>query len=302
MREAFSTQLVELVKADPKVYLLSGDHGYALFDLLRKEKPAHFVNAGVAEQNMIGVGAGMSKTGLYPVMYGLSAFVPMRVLEQIKIDFCYEKLPGLFIGDGAGVVYSHLGTSHQCTEDLAVLRSLPHISILSPCDAHEFRACFNWAVKQKSPVYLRMGKADLGAVHQNELPQLDFSPLPVLKGDHTAALFATGSMVKVCQELIGKHNLKLNLYSVPVIKAPTKIDYKNTLAQYKKVITVEEHSIFGGLGDMLAADAAELGTVKLKKIGIEDRFSEKCGTYQYLMQEHGLDEASIYKKITDWLG
>ena len=145
MREAFSQNLVDLVKNNPAVYVLSGDHGYALFDSLRKENPTHFINAGVAEQNMVGVGAGMAKTGLYPIMYGLCAFVPIRVLEQIKMDFCYENLPGLFIGDGAGVVYSHLGASHQSTEDVSALRGVPNISILSPADKYEFVACFKLA-------------------------------------------------------------------------------------------------------------------------------------------------------------
>lgn len=300
MREAFSNKLVELVKRDPNVYVLSGDHGYALFDSLRKEKPDHFLNAGVAEQNMVGVGAGLSKVGFYPIMYGLSAFVPIRVLEQIKIDFCYEQLPGLFIGDGAGVVYSHLGASHQSTEDISALRGIPHISILSPCDEHEFAACFDWALAQKSTVYLRMGKADLGNVHKAKLPQLSLEPIQVIDQQNTLAIYATGSMVKVCMNLIEAGQLKADLYSVPVIKAAQKIALQSFLKKYSHVITVEEHSIYGGLGDLVAAQAAELGTVKVKKIGIEDQFSERCGTYQYLMQEHGLDEQSIYKKITNF--
>src|SRR5947209_10333759 len=111
---------------------------------------------------MVGVAAGLAKGGLRPVVYGLSAFVPMRVLEQIKIDVCYEQLPVLFIGDGAGVVYSTLGTSHQSTEDVAALRAVPHLSILSPADGPEMTACMDLAFRTDGPVYLRMGKADLG--------------------------------------------------------------------------------------------------------------------------------------------
>lgn len=302
MREAFSSQLVQLVKKNKDVYLLSGDHGYALFDSLRKEFPHHFVNAGVAEQNMIGVGAGLSKMGLYPIMYGLSAFVPVRVLEQIKIDFCYENLPGLFIGDGAGVVYSHLGTSHQSTEDIAALRAIPHISILSPCDDIEFKACFDWAVRQRSPVYLRMGKADLGRVHVQPLTELPMAPISVLQEQKPLALMATGSMVKVCQKLIEEKQIQADLYSVPVIKqTQTEISWASVLSRYEKIVTVEEHSIYGGLGDLVAAQACEIGGIRVKKIGIEDRFSQFCGTYQYLMQEHKLDAVSIADKIKNWL-
>ncbi len=122
MRNAFSRALVDAARNDPRVVLLTGDHGYALFDEFRQVSPEQYVNAGVAEQNMVGVAAGLAKAGLRPVVYGLSAFVPVRVLEQIKLDICYEQLPVLLIGDGAGVVYSSLGTSHQSTEDIAALR------------------------------------------------------------------------------------------------------------------------------------------------------------------------------------
>jgi transketolase len=301
MREVFSKKLVELVEKDPSVYLLSGDHGYALFDRLRTEKPNHFLNAGVAEQNMIGVGAGLSKVGLYPIMYGLSAFVPIRVLEQIKIDFCYENIPGLFIGDGAGVVYSHLGASHQSTEDVAALRGLPHISILSPCDDFEFAACFEWATQQKTPVYLRMGKADLGRVHKNPIQTLSSEPLPVHIDGQSAAIFATGSMVKPCLNLIESGKIKADLYSVPVLKMNQKTDLKSVLGRYRRAVTVEEHSVYGGLGDLVAAQAAEFGNIQIKKIGIEDQFSNLCGTYEFLMKEHGLDTLSIEKKIKAWL-
>src|SRR5205823_12445088 len=156
--------LVEAGLRDPRVLLLTGDHGYALFDEFRRVCPAQYINAGVDEQNMVGVAAGLAKGGFRPVVYGLSAFVPVRVLEQIKLDVCYERLAVVFVGDGAGVVYSHLGSSHQSTEDIAALRALPHMAILSPADAAEMAACLALAFAADGPVYVRMGKADLGAI------------------------------------------------------------------------------------------------------------------------------------------
>ncbi|HEY1860948.1 MAG TPA: hypothetical protein VGG61_11365, partial [Gemmataceae bacterium] len=165
MRNAFTKALVRAAQQDPRVVLLTGDHGYALFDEFRQMCAGQYVNAGVAEQNMVGVAAGLAKGGLRPVVYGLSAFVPIRVLEQIKLDVCYEQLPVVFVGDGAGVVYSALGSSHQSTEDIAALRALPHISILSPADHWEMTGCMKMALSANCPVYVRMGKADLGEVH-----------------------------------------------------------------------------------------------------------------------------------------
>src|SRR4029079_14803844 len=137
MRSAFSHALVRAALADKRVLLLTGDHGYTLFDEFRRECPAQYINAGVAEQNMVGVAAGLAKGGFRPIVYGLSAFVPMRVLEQIKLDVCYESLPIVCSADGAGVFYGQLAASHQCNEDIAALRALPNMRILSPADAHE---------------------------------------------------------------------------------------------------------------------------------------------------------------------
>src|SRR6266581_5688587 len=141
MREAFSNALVKSGRNNPKVLLLTGDHGYALFDDFRRHCPKQYINAGVAEQNMVGIAAGLARAGFKPVVYGLSAFIPVRVLEQIKLDVCHDDLPVIFIGDGAGLVYSQLGTSHQSTEDIACTRSIPGLTILSPADRFEMTAC-----------------------------------------------------------------------------------------------------------------------------------------------------------------
>jgi transketolase len=165
MREAFSANLISAAKRDSRVLMLTGDHGYALFDDFRKNCPAQYLNAGVAEQNMVGVAAGLAKGGFRPFVYGLSAFVPIRVLEQIKMDICYEALPVILIGDGAGLVYSHLGSSHQSTEDIAALRALPNINIFSPADAFEMTYCMESALASQQSCYIRMGKSDVGRVH-----------------------------------------------------------------------------------------------------------------------------------------
>ena len=134
MRPTFSRMLRQAAQADERLLLLTGDHGYALFDEFRAHCAGQYINCGVAEQNMVGVAAGLAKAGFRPLVYGLGAFIPTRVLEQVKIDICYESLPVGLIGDGAGVVYGTLGASHQCAEDVAALRALPRIAIHSPAD------------------------------------------------------------------------------------------------------------------------------------------------------------------------
>jgi transketolase len=137
MRKTFSKKIAEMALADPRILLLTGDHGYSLWDEFRRVCPDRYINAGIAEQNMVGMAAGLARSGFLPFVYGLSAFVPVRVLEQIKLDLAHDKLPVVLIGDGAGFVYSYLGTSHQAAEDIAALRPIPNMQIFSPADRHE---------------------------------------------------------------------------------------------------------------------------------------------------------------------
>lgn len=299
MRAAFSKALVDAALADERVILLTGDHGYALFDDFRKRCPDRYINAGIAEQNMVGVAAGLAKAGFRPVVYGLSAFVPVRVLEQIKIDVCYEKLPVIFTGDGAGLVYSTLGTSHQSFEDIACLRAVPHIDIMSPCDAHELTACMRMAFEQAGPVYMRMGKADLGAIHE-ETPKLKSGRLlQVRQGDHPVSLIATGSMVKTACML--GNELNASVWSAPWLKPLDQLQLANIAAQSSALVTFEEHSVVGGLGGAVLEGLAEAGALPLLRIGIGERFSLTCGSHAHAMREHGIDVDSVRTRIAPFV-
>jgi len=300
MRAAFSKAIVDAAKADPKILLLTGDHGYALFDDFRKALPDQFINAGIAEQNMVGVAAGLAKAGFKPIVYGLAAFVPVRVLEQIKIDICYENLPVILIGDGAGLVYSHLGTSHQSTEDIACTRAIPGLTILSPGDRFEMAAAMRLALSLHSPVYLRMGKSDRGDIHSAELILSAGEMLKVGGGSANTAILATGSMVRTALDLV-EQGLDAEVWSVPSIK-PFNCKQLNDIAKnVDLIVTIEEHSIIGGLGACVAETISISSTLPVCRIGIEDRFSNACGTWDYLLKEHKLDAASISYKIHEFI-
>jgi transketolase len=292
--------LVQAAQRDPRVVLLTGDHGYALFDEFRRLCPGQYLNAGVAEQNMVGVAAGLAKGGIRPVVYGLSSFVPVRVLEQIKLDVCYEGLPVVLIGDGAGVVYSTLGTSHQCTEDVAALRALPHLSILSPADELEMTACMRLALNTAGPVYLRMGKADLGRVHGAE-PELAWGRLlPVQDGDGSLAWLATGSMVKTALEVAAEWPGSA-VWSAPSLKPLDAETMAGICRRHQAVIVLEEHSVFGGLGSIVAEIASAHAPTWVCRVGVQDRFSEYCGSYSYLMEEHRLNADAVAEQVRDFL-
>jgi len=300
MRNAFADALVKAAKLDHRIVLLTGDHGYSLFDEFRQVCPKQYINAGVAEQNMIGVAAGLAKAGFRPVVYGLSAFIPIRVLEQIKLDICYQQLPIVLIGDGAGVVYSSLGSSHQSTEDIAVLRALPNISILSPADGYEMTQCMKLALSANSAVYLRMGKADLGDVHHS-VPDLSWGQLCQVKpGFGEIGFIATGSLVKTALAVAQKWN-DSPVWSAPSVKP---LDVNQVVAickQHQSVVVLEEHSVYGGLGSAVSEIAAGYAPTWICRIGIQDRFSQFCGSYEYLIQEHKLDINSVLVQIENFL-
>ena len=296
MRTAFSDALVRLAVNDPKVLLLTGDHGYALFDAFRKQCPDQYINAGIAEQNMVGMAAGLARIGYRPFVYGLSAFVPVRVLEQIKLDIAHDELPVVLLGDGAGFVYSHLGTSHQSTEDIACARVIPNLCVLSPADAAEITACMDLAYAMKKSVYLRMGKSDRGVVHAADLPPLQPGQLLLARAGRPdeVALIATGSMVRTALELDLPNAA---VWSVPSIK-PLDADAVCAIARNSRaVVVLEEHSVLGGLGSAVTEILSERVPVRVLRIGVADRFSEYCGTYAYLLKEHGLDVASVQQRI-----
>ena len=303
MREAFSDALVRIAKANPNLILLTGDHGYALFDSFRRECPRQYINAGVAEQNMVGVAAGLARNGFHPFVYGLSAFVPIRVVEQIKLDVAHDGLPVVFIGDGAGFVYSHLGTSHQATEDIACTRSIPGLCIYSPSDRFEVTLCMEWALAARAPVYLRMGKSDCGDIHRAPVCFAEGSLYPVVRpsSQRNIAFLATGSMVSMARRIADFRFPQASVWSVPSIKPLDTDQVAEICSQHRIVVVLEEHSVLGGLGAAITEIASERSPVRILRIGVADRFSNHCGSYEYLLKEHGLDQVSIESRIASYL-
>jgi transketolase len=297
MREAFSNALVRLALADSKVLLLTGDHGYSLFDEFRKNCPEQYINAGIAEQNMVGMAAGLARVGFRPFVYGLAAFIPIRTVEQIKLDIAHDELPVVLMGDGAGFVYSHLGTSHQSTEDIACTRAIPQLQVLSPADRFEMTATMDYAYATNAPIYLRMGKADLGDVHAGPINSLQQGRLLKVRDGRSdrPGLIATGSMLRAAVDVA--KSLDLMVWSAPMLK-PLDVDYIRAAAQATNgLVTLEEHSVLGGLGAAVTEIISEHQPTRVLRIGVPDRFSEHCGTHAYLLHEHGLDTECLRERV-----
>lgn len=300
MRDVLSDLIVGAARDDDGFVMLSGDHGYALFDAIREERPAQFVNVGVAEQNMIGVAAGLAKVGFRPCVYGLAAFVPIRVLEQIKLDLCHARLPVLLLGDGAGLVYSTLGVSHQCGEDIACLRPLPEIAIYSPCDAAELVACWREARAADHPCYIRLGKADRPIVHAaslaNTAPVFTHRPPG---GVAAVVIVATGSMVSPCTEFARREGVAC--ISVPRIK-PFPDELAGMCKSAPKVIVVEEHAGTGGLWTSFVEQKTRQRhagdrVTSVESLALTTAFTETSGSWQQALREHHLADEQLLARL-----
>jgi transketolase len=302
MREAFSKALVRTAMADPKVLLLTGDHGYALFDEFRKTCPNQYINAGIAEQNMVGMAAGLARVGYRPFVYGLAAFVPVRTLEQIKLDIAHDDLPVVLLGDGAGFVYSHLGTSHQSTEDIACTRAISGLTVLSPADRFEMAAAIDYAYAIKAPVYLRMGKSDRGDVHSSAMVDtpdpIGLNKVRVGRFDRPG-LIATGSMVRTALDVA--QDFDLTVWSASKLKPLSVDSVCMAVRETNGLIALEEHSVTGGLGSAVSEIVSEYQPIHVLRIGVADRFSKHCGSYEYLLKEHGLDTDSVRDRIRSFV-
>lgn len=299
MRELLSSLLVGAAREDGDVVVLSGDHGYALFDALRAERPEQFLNVGIMEQSMVGIAAGLCRLGYKPIVYGLAAFVPIRVLEQIKIDVCRAGLPVTFIGDGAGVVYATLGASHQCAEDLAALRSLPGLRIYSPCGDDELLACWRDLRRHPGPRYLRIGKSD--RVPNATAAPVTADPYFTHRAGPSAAgrrccLVAHGAMVGIATE--AGRRLGVPVMSVPRIK-PLGDEACDRLAEFHDLIVVEEHARTGGLATTLAEVLCERGGAipRVRALALEEKFADRCGCYEYALSEHGMADDQIMARV-----
>ena len=293
MREVLSNFLADKAVENKNFYVFSGDHGYALFDKIRKVAPDQFINTGVTEQAMVGCAAGMAKTGKKVALYGLASFIPMRVLEFIKMNICYEQLPVIILGDGAGTIYTTLGASHQCGEDVACLKTLP-IKIYSPADKYEMEACLKAAYLENRPVYIRIGKSDKPAIHSASIKLEEL--IPVISNKSDTVILATGSMVSTGVEICKSHNY--SLYSCPVLSFNDKSIFINELKKFKNIITLEEHSVHGGFGSTVSDIISENNlNNRLIKFGITDYFTKGCGSYEYAIKFHKLDTESILEKL-----
>ncbi len=292
MRNAFAREITRLATEDPRVVLLSGDIGNKLFDDLKAAAPGRFMNCGVAEANMTGVAAGLATQGFRPFTYTITPFATVRCLEQIRVDICYQNLPVVVVGTGAGLSYMELGPTHHSCEDIGLLRLLPNMSVVCPCDPVEVGLALRAAMTQDGPVYIRLGKKGEPKLHAS-VPDFKIGKAITLKEGTACCILATGNMVASALEVgraLDAQGISTRVESMHTVK-PLDLELLSSLKdRYGVVATMEEHSLLGGLGAAVAEWAADQPDrpFRLIRFGTEDRFLEVVGTQEYGRELSGL--------------
>jgi len=301
MRNAFVQQLEQLAESDDRIVLLMGDIGNRMFDRFKAKHPDRFYNCGVAEANMMSVAAGMALSGLRPIVYTIVPFVTTRCLEQIRVDVCYHQAPVTIVGVGGGLSYAGLGTTHHSCEDIAFLRVLPHMKVVCPGDSFEVRAALTQALAQDSPVYLRLGKKGEPAVH-DDLPNFEIGKGLTLRNGDEIAILSTGNLLPTAVEAaqrLESEGRRVRLVSFHTVKPLDESLLAECFNTSKLVVTLEEHSILGGLGGAVAEWLADQGRpgVRLLRIGTPDAFLHRVANQPDARRSVGLDADSIVERI-----
>ena len=301
MRTAFIETLLELAREDRRIVLITGDLGFGVLAPFMAELPQQFVNAGVAEQNMTGMAAGMALSGKIVFVYSIANFPVIRPLEQIRNDVCYHNANVRITAVGGGMAYGSLGPSHHATEDIALMRVLPNMMVVAPGDPMEVRLAVRALIAHQGPAYLRLGRADEPVVHQ-VTPQFELGKAITVRQGRDMTLIVTGGMLYNAigaAAVLDKQGLDCRVLSMHTVKP---LDVEAVLAaahDTSAIFTIEEHSIIGGLGGAVAEVLmeAEQRPRYFRRIGLNGAFSSIVGDQAYLHVRYGLDVEGIVRSV-----
>ncbi len=305
MREAVIKEIYHLMKKNKKVYFLTGDLGYGVVEEIARDFPANFVNVGVAEQNMIGIAAGLALAGKKVFVYSIIPFLTLRCFEQIRNDICCHQLDVILLGVGAGLSYGILGSTHFALEDIAVMRVLPNMQIFSPADQQEAILGIKYLSKQSGPGYLRIGKRTEPTIYEKPY-RFQFGKINVLQEGGRAVVFATGPIIqevlKAVDQIEKNTRQKISVVDVHTIKPLDEKGIIKAVEGKKVVFVVEEHYEIGGLGSAVAEVLSQYQkAIKLVKMAVPNQFFKQIGSQNYLRQFLKLDWQSLYQRMIKFL-
>lgn len=296
MRTTFIQTLIAQAQQDPNIFLLCGDLGYSVLEPFAAAFPERFLNVGIAEQNMVGLAAGLSLEGYTVFCYSIGNFPTLRAMEQIRYDVAYHDANVKIIAVGGGYAYGPLSTSHHTTEELGMLRTIPGMVVTAPGDPAEVEAMTAFIAQHRGPCYMRLNKAGEARLHAQP-PALTLGGIiPVRSVDGaTAAVFATGDMVGYAARHLEQRAAKIDLYSFPFVNPIDTAQLAALAARYSDIATLEEHQANGGFGSAvlerlhdLLSDGALARLPAVRRIAIPNAFISSAGSQDYLREKMGL--------------
>jgi len=303
-RESYGNALAELGAQNPNVVVLDADlAGATKTGIFKKAFPERHIDCGIAEGNMMGVAAGLATCGKVVFASSFAMFAAGRAFEQVRNSIGYPHLNVKIGATHAGISVGEDGATHQCNEDIAIMRTIPGMTIICPADDVEARAAVKAAAEYEGPVYLRFGRLAVPVINDEATYKFEIGKGITMKEGKDVTIIATG--LEVSESLEAAKLLEADGISAEVIDIHTikPIDRELVVASAKKtgkVVTVEEHSVIGGLGGAVAEVLAEEAPTKMLRIGMMDQFGES-GPAKALIEKYGLDAKSIYEKVKAWL-
>jgi transketolase len=304
MRNAFLETLFELALQDARIVLVTGDLGFGVVTRFMEQLPRQFLNAGVAEQNMTGVAAGMALSGKIVFTYSIANFPTLRCLEQIRNDVCYHDANVKIVSVGGGFAYGAMGASHHATEDLGIMRILPGMLVLAPADPVETRNATRAIVEHLGPCYLRLGKAGERVVHQAPIA-FELGRAIQVRDGQDLTLISTGALLHTAlqaAERLAAQGRQARVLSMHTLKPLDEDAVRKAAQETRAIATLEEHSVIGGLGSAVAEVLAEAGAgIPLRRLGLPSAFSPHIGGQEYLLARHGLSDEAVASLLFELL-
>ncbi len=300
MRDTFVKTLISLAKEDKNIELVTGDLGFGVLKPYWEAVPEQFTNAGIAEQNMTTLAAGMALTGKTVFTYSIGNFPTLRCLEQIRNDCAYHNANVKVVCVGGGFVYGSLGMSHHATEDISILRSLPGVVVLAPGDLLEAEEATKAMAKYNGTCYLRLGRGGEKRIHE-KIENFTIGKAIKVKDGKRVAIFSTGAIFEEIEgavNILKEHGIDPLVYTFPTVKPLDTEVINNTAKDFELIVTVEEQNIVGGFGSAVAEVLAENPQkAKLLRVGLNDTYSSIVGSQKYLRSQFGIDSVGIAEKI-----
>ncbi len=300
MRTTFIKTLIKLARKNKNLFLLTGDLGFSVFEEFQKEFSDRFINCGVAEQNMIGTAAGLALSGKKVIVYSIIPFVTMRPFEQIRNDICLHNLDVKIVGVGAGFGYGALGSTHHALEDVAIMKALPNMTILSPADPIEAGLATKAMVQLKSPVYLRLGK-NKENIH-SKLFKFKIGKGKIIKRGKDLTVVSAGSILRnvvlAVKQVEKSFSISIEIISMPTVKPIDKRIITTSVKKTKALIVVEEHHILGGMGETISHILMKNRlNIAFELLGVSDKFIKEVGDENFLRDKNNLSVAKIGNTI-----